>query len=323
MRVAPRPPTPRRGGRAPAAVPRATWANRAARVVLSAWVVAMSAVVLGCGLFGTDLGVEGIDVEWIDVDGHDGRTALVVAPAGRDADPSSAEPLPVVVVLHGLGGTAEEMATMAGWPAAARDLGFLAVFPEGVSESWNAGGCCGRAMEWGVDDAGMLDALLTQLVQEQGADPGRVYLTGYSNGAMMSHLYACRSPERLVGMASVAGTNFSDCRPGRTVDVMQVSGSEDPVIPVLGGESALEGVGRVPSVEQTMLDWATAAGCAEPQGSELAGVLSFEGKDCSTGTRVRYDVIEGLGHEYPTAEASPGYVAVDRILEFWGLSAPA
>jgi polyhydroxybutyrate depolymerase len=292
------------------------------RSVLALSVLAVSAVVAGCGLFRTDLGVEGIDVEWIDVDGQDGRTALVVAPAARGEDPSPAGPLPVVVVLHGLGGTAEEMATMAGWPVAARDLGFLAVFPEGVSESWNAGGCCGRAMEWGVDDVGMLDALLTQLVQEHGADPERVYLTGYSNGAMMSHLYACRRPERVLGMASVAGTNFSDCRPGETVDVMQVSGSEDPVIPVLGGESSLENVGRVPSVEQTMLDWATAAGCAEPQGFRLDGILSFQGKDCSTGTRVRYDVIEGLGHEYPTAQASPGYVAVDKIVEFWGLSAP-
>lgn len=288
-------------------------------MVLAAVLLATAVLAGACGLFGTDLGVDGIDTRWVSVDGQDGRKALLVAPEGAFVGDSGPGGLPAVVVMHGLGGDPETMATMAEWPEAARDHGFLAVFPEGVGDSWNAGGCCGSAVEWGVDDVAFLDALFEQLVVEEGVDPGSLHLTGHSNGAMLAYLYACRRPDALRGAASVAGTNFSDCVPSATPDFMQVSGAEDPVIPVLGGESSLPGLGLVPSVEQSMWDQASAAGCAEPRGVDFGSLVSFQGEGCSSGARIRYDVLDGLGHEYPSAVTSPEYVAVDKIVQFWGL----
>ncbi len=271
-----------------------------------------------CGLFGVDLGIEGVDVATVRIDNQNARTALVVQPADRTDDSA---PLPLVVVLHGLGEDAESMAKLASWPEAARDTGFVAVFPQGVDDSWNAGRCCGEASSDGLDDVAFLDALIAQMVAEENVSSDAVYLTGFSNGAMMTYLYGCRRADSLAGAASVAGTNFSDCEPSQPLRFIQISGSDDPVVPVLGGRSEVPGVPEVPSVEQSVLAVARASGCSgRPSGAEKGGVASFEGTGCADGHPVRYDVISGLGHEYPNLANSPDYVAVDEILGFWGLS---
>lgn len=285
--------------------------------VLTLAVVGLTAS--ACGLFGVDLGVDGVDVTTVRIDNQNGRTALLVEPADRTDD---SEPLPLVVVLHGLGEDAESMAKLATWPEAARDTGFVAVFPQGVGDSWNAGRCCGQAVEEGVDDVAFLDALVAQMVAEENVRSDAVYVTGFSNGAMMTYLYGCRRADSLAGAASVAGTNFSDCEPSQPLRFIQISGSDDPVVPVLGGKSSVPGLPKVPPVEQSVLAVARASGCSgTPSGAEIAGVASFSGSGCTEGHPVRYDVISGLGHEYPNLANSPKYVAVDKILGFWGLSA--
>jgi len=258
----------------------------------SATVLFVALVAGSCSWFGTDVGVDGVDVGIVEIDGQHGRDAVVVAPKGHRDDP--VEKLPLVVVLHGLGGNGLSFAQETEWPRAARDRGFVAAFPQGFDESWNAGRCCGAAVGDNVNDVAFIDALINQMV-------------------------ACLAPGLLAGAASVAGTNFSDCEPDGSVDFLQVSGRDDPVVPVLGGESSLTNVPEVPSVEQSLLDMAAAAGCDDPKGFEVNGVMSFQDGGCEGGTSVRFDVLEGFGHQWPGEENSPNYVAVDKITEFWGL----
>lgn len=289
-----------------------------ARTGLVAAAVALAALAGGCGLFGPDLGVEGVDARWIDVERQPGREALLVTPERFDPAKSS-EKLPAVIILHGLGSDAEDMARLAEWPAAARDRDFVAVFPQGVEDSWNAGGCCGDASAEDVDDVAFLDDLIDQLVADDGVDPKRIYLTGYSNGGMMTYRYACERPDRLAGAASVAGTDFDDhCDPTEAIPFIQISGEEDPVVPVLGGKSSLQGVPEVPSVEKSILAVAKGADCEPPTAAEIADVKVFTAKGCRNGAEVRYDVVGGLGHDYPNAAITPQYVGVDKILDFWG-----
>jgi polyhydroxybutyrate depolymerase len=285
--------------------------------------VALTAVLIGaCGLFGPDVGVDGVDADWVQVDNQPGREALVVVPAGFD--PETADALvPAVIVLHGLGADGEEMARLAEWPAAARDRGFVAVFPQGEENSWNAGGCCGLASEQGVDDVAMLDSLIDQLVAEEGVDPERIYLTGYSNGGMMTYMYICRRADLLAGAASVAGTDFDDeCDPTAAVPFLQISGEKDPVVPVLGGKSAFPDLPDTPSVEESVQAVAEGAGCSPASTTEPEGLQRFESSGCRDGVTVRYDVVAGLDHSYPSSAITPQYVAVDQILDFWGF-APA
>ncbi|MGI9579374.1 MAG: alpha/beta hydrolase family esterase [Microthrixaceae bacterium] len=304
-------------------MPRASRALQRRTSVIVAF-VALAIIVSSCGLFNSGLSVENADVKTIEVDGQDDREAVLVAPEGHffNSDrQGEAGDLPLVVALHGLGGDAVSFGKDTEWPTAARDNGFVVAFPQGVDDSWNAGRCCGAAVAEGTNDVAFIDALINQLVAEEGVDPDQVYLTGYSNGAMFTYLYACLAAGDIAGAASVAGTNFSDCEPNGSIDFLQTSGADDPVIPVLGGESELVGVPEVPSVEQSLLDMAEAAGCQGLQTLDVNGVMSFQSTECNADTSVRFDVIEGFGHEYPTAENSPNYVAVDKILEFWGLGA--
>ncbi len=307
------PTTPRR--------PAAPAALAAARVVA----VLLAAALLGsCGLFGSGLSVEGADVKTVQIDGQDDREAILVAPEGHFFNSERQAPdggLPLVVALHGLGFDATSFGKDTEWPEAARDNGFVLALPQGVGDSWNAGRCCGAAVAEGTNDVAVIDALIEQMVAEEGVDPERVFITGYSNGGMFTFLYACLAPGEIAGAASVAGTNFSDCEPDGSVDFLQVSGRDDPVIPVLGGQSELVGVPEVPSVEQSLLDMAAAAACQDLKTLEVNGVVSFQSAACAGDTSVRFDVLDGFGHEYPTAENSPNYVAVDKILEFWGLTA--
>lgn len=267
---------------------------------------------------GVDLGVDGIDARWVRVDNQNGREALVVSP--EDFDPELSDRLPAVIVLHGLGSNAEDMARLAEWPQAARDRDLLAVFPQGLEDSWNAGGCCGSASAGGAEDVAFLDALVDQLIGEEGADPDRIYLTGYSNGGMMTYRYSCMRADRLAGAASVAGTDFDeDCEPTGALPFLQVSGADDPVVPVLGGESSMPGVPEVPSVERSVLAVAEGAGCEPPTVTEDGRVMTFTADGCREGVQVRYQVVDGLDHSYPNSVTAPEYVAVDRILDFWGL----
>ena len=47
----------------------------------------------------------------------------------------------------------------------ADDLGFALVVPAGVDRSWNAGPCCGTAMDRQLDDVGFVHAALEKAQQ--------------------------------------------------------------------------------------------------------------------------------------------------------------
>jgi len=107
--------------------------------------------------------------------------------AGRGA------PAPLVLVLHGGGGNASIAEGMTGFSELAEKTGFIVVYPEGSGRfrgrllTWNAGHCCGHAMEQRVDDVAFISALLDRLGADYPVDPRRIYVTGMSNGGMMAH----------------------------------------------------------------------------------------------------------------------------------------
>lgn len=135
---------------------------------------------------------------------------------------------PLVVVLHGLGGTGADA-------AAAFDVpGVRVVAPDGVEHSWNAGACCGPAHEHGVDDVARLDTLVARMVAEDGVDPRRVYAVGFSNGAMMAYAWACGS-RTLAGIGVVGGARVTPCPDPGPVAVVAVHGDADRNVPIGGG----------------------------------------------------------------------------------------
>lgn len=151
--------------------------------------------------------------------------------------------LPVVIVLHGGGGNAQQVREQTGMDAVADAHGFIVVYPEGTYglnkdlRTWNAGLCCGKSVEDNVDDVKYISEIIDTLTNKYGADAGRIYATGHSNGAMMAYRLACELSDKIAGIAANSGQRvLHHCIPSRHVPVLHIHGTADPCVPYEGGD---------------------------------------------------------------------------------------
>ncbi|HMJ09862.1 MAG TPA: PHB depolymerase family esterase [Polyangiaceae bacterium] len=226
------------------------------------------------------------------------RTFRVHVPPGY----RKGQPAPVVLMLHGGGGSGEQLQMQSARmdPIADRE-GFITVYPDGTGalRTWNAGQCCGRAVADGVDDVGFIAALLDHLEGELCTDKRRVFATGMSNGGMLTHRLACELSDRIAAFAPVAGTLGSSCQAARPVPVLHIHGTSDGHVPWNGGMGC--GPAGVPftSVPDTMNVWRTRNACASNT------TTYFEQGDghCTAYAGCQAPVVlcavEGGGHSWP------------------------
>jgi len=230
------------------------------------------------------------------------RTFRIHVPPGYEPN----TPLPVVLMFHGGGGSGRQLqeASAEMDPIADRE-GFVTVYPDGTGalRTWNGGGCCGAAVTQNTDDVGFVSALLDHIEASLCVDRNRVFASGMSNGAILSHRLGCELAERLAAIAPVAGTDLtSSCRPTRPIPVMHTHGTADGHVPWAGGE----GCGPTTdvdftSVPETLERWRARNGCSMAtrvtftQGN--GSCETYEG--CAAGADVILCSIDGGGHSWP------------------------
>ena len=243
------------------------------------------------------------------------RTYRIYVPprAGR------AGPMPVVLALHGGGGTGlnMEQLTLGGFNRLSETQGFAVVYPDGVDRHWNDGRGVQeyRAHRENVDDVGFIAALIEHLARTQGIDRSRVYASGISNGGLLSMRLAHELSHGIAAIAPVA-ISITDKiaamrAPGRPIPVVLIPGVRDPLVPWDGGNLGFPGgraVGRVLSVAETVRHWVNHNRCAptptvtrEPDRDPGDGTRvrreAYGG--CSEGAEVVVYVVEGGGHTWP------------------------
>ncbi|THB68831.1 MAG: hypothetical protein D6E12_05775 [Desulfovibrio sp.] len=234
---------------------------------------------------------------------HDGtmRSAVLVFPDGY----TDMRRMPVVIDLHGFQENAASEMAMSGMAEAAMELGFLAVFPEGMGGGWNVGPCCGGASQDNVNDLGFLAELIDLLIVEYGADPQRVYVTGFGNGGALALTAGCRLSHKVAGVGAVgASMELTNCRPVKPMPVILFHGDGDAVVPYTGGQSDLLDM-EIPSVADVVAYWVARNGGYEaPERIERDGVLRerYVGQDA--GSEVMVYTILGGGHSWPGGRAS-------------------
>jgi polyhydroxybutyrate depolymerase len=237
---------------------------------------------------------------------HDGLERQFHVHVPRGYDP--ARPTPVVLNLPGLSETADMQEALTVMTPKADAAGFVVVYPSSVNLSWNAGTCCGYAAQNHVDDIGFVRAMLDDLEARLCVDARRVFVTGMSNGGMMSHRIACELADRVAAVAPVAGSLVvQTCTPARPISVMHFHGTADPLVPFTGWFPAIP-VQAFPAVPDVLAGWAARDGCD-------ASPLPFLQKDdttcerwsgCRGATSVELCTVDGGGHTWPGGLPVPG-----------------
>lgn len=243
------------------------------------------------------------------------RLFLTIEPA----DMSPGEELPTVVVLHGMGVNAMAMTQTADWRGAVAEDRFIAVFPQGQMDSWNMGPCCPPANLLGAQDTEFMDGLVEALQARSGVDDDRLYLAGFSNGALFTYAYTCANPETFAAVAPMAGSNVTGCEPATPVSLLHQHGDADLVVPFGGGIAlgSLVSSAPFPPVSDSVAAWAAADGCAaEPTVTEVDGVERTEWSQCDQDTRVELVRVPGKGHEWLDLAT---YDSLAEVLSFFGI----
>lgn len=223
-------------------------------------------------------------------------------------------PVPLVLGLHGWSEPAVVLGIQSDLPAASDEGGFVAVLPDITRPTplWDTA-LDGADVQW-------VGALLDTLERDLCVDTNRVYVTGMSNGAMMTSTLACTLADRIAAVAPVAGVRLPDgCSPSRPVPMIAFHGTDDQYLAFEGGYgdkvaglASPDGSGTLGSVEATGPDavpvpdrvaaWAALDGCdgdltTEPVAED---VLLSSATDC--GVPVQLYVVAGGGHTWPGSD---------------------
>jgi len=229
--------------------------------------------------------------------------------------------MPLVIVLHGGGGNGKNMVNLTnnGFDKLSDKKGFIVVYPDGIDKHWKDGR---KESETGyetdekdIDDVGFISALIDDLIKKNHADSKRVYVTGMSNGAIMSYRLGCELSGKIAAIATVAGNipeNLRNCRPSNPVPVLAINSDKDPLVPYNGGDVTgpfgKKKIGKVLSAYESVMFWVKNNGC-----SLNPVVTDVPDKDPDDGTRVQKQqfmndrnncevilyTIKGGGHTWP------------------------
>lgn len=290
--------------------------SRAAARVLAAVVTFVTCVaVAACGSSSSSPAASSAPVlkhSQITVAGHQ-RTYRVYRPSS--VDPNA--PAPLVLILHGNASTGDDMANTTQFDMTADAHSFIAVYPDGIEKSWNGDFCCEPAPTLGVDDLAFLNALIPRLERDYAINTKRVFMTGFSSGAIMAYRYACQGAVPLRAIAPVAGTMLltETCNPKQPTSLLAINGTADGEVPYQGGHllpgaSANDQV--VPSAPFVAALWGQLDSCTSPVSTNTSNPVSIaRWSGCGGGVSVQLETIAGAGHTWYATGFGPADGAID------------
>ena len=253
----------------------------------------------------------------ITVDGLE-REYLVYVPAAYDGS----EAWPLVLNLHPSTLNAQAQMALSLMNPVADTAHFIVVYPNGIAPTpdpnvrfWNP-----LLFPDRQDDVSFLDQLIDTLVADFNVEMTKVYLTGGSEGAIMTYSFACEMPEKIAAIATVGSVlpdsfDISGCVPPIPLPLLHIHGTADPIGPFEGG---IDGAGNLaPPVRNVIGDWLLNNGCTLD--STVVNFPDIDSSDSSTVSRIAFSncnsylnanqelqplevwfyVVENGGHNYP------------------------
>ena len=104
-----------------------------------------------------------------------------------------------------------------------------------------------------AESRGLLVKFLDEVAEEYAVDPGRSYLMGFSQGAIMSLYVALTQPKRVAGVVAMSGRVLPEAAAETApaadftgLPILYVHGTEDTVLPIQYGRAARDVLSKLP-----------------------------------------------------------------------------
>lgn len=221
--------------------------------------------------------------------------------------------IPLVVMMHGGGGSAVNAEKTYGWDQQADKGKFIVAFPDGLGDSisaWNVDGsgdsnnpCCGYPARQDINDVQFIQDMVTKIQSEASIDKRRIYATGMSNGAMLSYTLACET-DIFAAIGTVSGTLLNKCTSPHPISVIDIHGMLDTHVRYDGQPG--EGTGKIdgPSIPDVDRFWRGIDRCDAPSLVTVDSVTSSTAS-CPGNREVKYIAVASAGHTWPSKDADP------------------
>ena len=222
------------------------------------------------------------------------RTYRLFVPAGYDGHLR----LPLVLDLHGSGGTSASQAGNSELETLSATERFLVATLDAEGGRWNVPVQNNRA-----NDVAYVSDVIAHVAARVCTDEARVYMTGFSGGGRMTSLAGCQLASRIAAIAPVSGLRLPGRCEGRPVPVLTFHGLNDSQNPY-DGHAPGRGAEWLESVPDALAGWARHNSCVGNAVLEdPAGPLStIRYTGCADGVEVRMIRIDGLGHTWTRKE---------------------
>jgi polyhydroxybutyrate depolymerase len=194
--------------------------------------------------------------------------------------------VPLLLSLHGAGSNGFEDEYFTGWSQFADANHFIVAYPD--AQGYPAG-------VWDPYTAASPDVTFARQVANDVSanwcvDPHRIYVDGWSNGAVMSQRVACDAADQFASATSYAGgsptaaTLAARCSPSRPVSVGLLAGQEDFTYAGLG---------------QNTTEWQSYDRCSTTPTHETDAYGSTDTYGCAAGTQLFARVVSNTSHNWP------------------------
>ncbi len=214
--------------------------------------------------------------------------------------------MPLVVVLHGGGGTSREViySTRGRFNALAERDKFLVLYPDAIGRVWDTGsGLISDSLNPRRDDDGFLRAAIDAVARQHTVDRSRIFLTGVSRGGMEAYAVACAHPDLIRAIAPVAmplpEASTKACARGPALGFLLIHGTADPYVPYDGGPINVgrRDRDRVAAAPKTYEMFLRRNGCGGDQTTRKGSVGIHEAIGCAAPTS--FASVGGGGHGWP------------------------
>lgn len=159
-----------------------------------------------------------------------GRSYVARIPAGYNADRN----YPVVIGMPGWQHSVETFRSYAGFDAEVGSEAIV-VYPRAINLAWGGAPYASTSVS---QDADFLRAMINDLGNAYSINKNKVFAMGLSNGGGMALALACKAPDLVAGVASVAGAYYNPTTGGCSstpVPTLIMHGTNDDTVGINGG----------------------------------------------------------------------------------------